>query len=951
MAGVTFVGRDAVLQRLTAALVAAGAGQGSTVLVGGEAGIGKTSLVTELAGRAREQDWRVLTGHCIDLIGAGVPYLPIVEALGTLRDPTPGEPDPQARLFADIRTLLDGLAARTPVLLVLEDLHWADASTLDLFTFLAHSVSDMRVLMVATFRSDDAGSGPRLQRLTTGLLRARKANAVDLGPLAEDEVAALLDATTAGRVRPVLTRAIFERSEGNPFFAEELCAAAMRGETELPHMLRDVLLVRLADLDARGRTVLRVAAAVGRDVPYGLLAAVVGFSEAELQEALRSAVEAHLLLPDLDVATYRFRHALLAEAVYLTLLPGEREALHERLAEALRDRSDRATTGLAAGELAHHWAAAGRPAEALVESVRAARSAEAVSGRSEALRHAERAIALWSRVPDAQRLAGVDLPALLEWAAELSFLTGDGPRAVELIRLRLDLIDEAAEPVPAAALYERLGSYLMPTGRREEGLAVFRRAVDLVPPSPPSADRVRVLAALGHALMLSARYEESRAVCEEAVAVAAAASDRRWVLRALDVLANDLCYLGHLDDGLARLYEACERPAEGHAPADLVRPHAELSDALIMAGRMPEAARIADEGLMKARRLGVERSVGTVLAANLAEALLGTGDWDRAADVLATALRNGGAFWPQYPHILRAQLSIWRGEFDAAREHLVASAQAALEPPTAPTYDIMRAELAAWQGQMEAAASAVDESLRHAASIDSDLSRPRACALGLRIEADRGRLALARRDAAAVAEARRRGRDLLREARRSARKAAALTVNATAWLAVAEAEYSGVEGRPDPQRWRRAVAAWEELDRPYATAYCRWQLTVALTTAGSTTAEATTVARAAHADAKRLGAHPLVRELELLAQRARLDLVGIRRGPVTPRPNALGLTPREDEVLQLLGRGYTNRQIAAELTISVKTASVHVSHILRKLGMSRRLEAASLAHRLTTPAE
>jgi DNA-binding CsgD family transcriptional regulator len=311
--------------------------------------------------------------------------------------------------------------------------------------------------------------------------------------------------------------------------------------------------------------------------------------------------------------------------------------------------------------------------------------------------------------------------------------------------------------------------------------------------------------------------------------------------------------------------------------------------------------------------------------------------------------RHTGTFWSHYPHLISAQLTIWRGEFDSARQHLLASAQAALEPPTAPSYALLQAELAAWQGRIAAAASAVDESLRRAASIGAVKIRPQSCALGLRVEVERTRLAIARRDAATVEQARGRARRLLRDARRSAGPAAILTRDATAWLAVAEAEYAVVEGPPRPHLWRAAVTAWEELDRPYGVAYSQWQHAAALAVGGAA-ADATAVARAAHELATRLGAEPVRREVELLAQRARLDLVGVRRVERNA-PSPLGLTAREEEVLQLLGRGYTNRQIAAELTISVKTASVHVSHILRKLGMSRRLEAANIAHRLTTSAD
>jgi DNA-binding CsgD family transcriptional regulator len=849
-----------------------------------------------------------------------------------------------------VQAVLDALSAETPVLLVLEDLHWADSSTLDLVTFLAHAVAGLRVLVMATYRNDDARPDMPLQRLATGLLRARTASAVDLGPLTEGDVTALLDGISPGPVRADLIGTIFQRSEGNPFFAEELYAAAIRGERDLPHVLRDVLRQRAGRLDPSSRMVLRIAAAAGRDVSYRLLAAVVPLPEPELQDALRSAVDQLLLVPDPDAGTFRFRHALFAEAEYQTLLPGERGTVHARLATTLRQRPHLAATGLVASDLAHHWVAAGRPVEALAESVSAARGAEALSGRAEALRHAETALSLWPQVPDADDVAGMPLVVLLDWAAELAYLTGNNTRAAELVGRAIELSDVDAEPARVASRYERLGTYLLPAGQREQGLAAFRRAVELAPVEPPTAERVRVLAAFGNALLLSERYDESREVCQQALDLAAVIGDRRSAFRAADVLAADLCYLGRLDEGLAMLFAACEPDPQRNTSPYLLRPYVHLSDVLVMAGRLPDAIRIAYEGLIIARQLGVERGVGTVLACNLAEPLLGTGDWERADDVLRTALRNGGSFWSHYPHIQRAQLAIWRGEFDAAREHLRAGAQAAHEPPTAPTHALLRAELAAWQGRVADAAGAVGEGLRHNRSIGTANDQLRSCALGLRVEADRARLAVARRDAATVDEARRRAQRLLREARRSARPAPTLTPDATAWLTVVEAEYAGVAGPPKPVLWRAAVAAWERLQRPYLVAYCQWQHAAALTIAGSTGAEAITAARAAYQLAARLGAEPIRREVELLAQRARLDLVGVRRVDRASAPSPLGLTAREEEVLQLLGRGYTNRQIATELTISVKTASVHVSNILRKLGMSRRLEAAAIAQRLATPA-
>ena len=222
----------------------------------------------------------------------------------------------------------------------------------------------------------------------------------------------------------------------------------------------------------------------------------------------------------------------------------------------------------------------------------------------------------------------------------------------------------------------------------------------------------------------------------------------------------------------------------------------------------------------------------------------------------------------------------------------------------------------------------------------------------MQAEAERRQLASIARDAAAVGAARRRARRLLAEARRSAEEVAAVNPDAAAWRAVAEAEHSRVEDRPSPERWKAAVAAWDELERPYPAASCRWRQAEALVAGGRST-EATVAARVAHRVASRLGAHTLQRELQLLAERARLDLVGLRPEDAhrpSAEASALGLTSCEREVLQLLARGYTNREIAAELVISVKTASVHVSHILRKLDVSSRIDAARIAQRLAPPA-
>jgi DNA-binding CsgD family transcriptional regulator/tetratricopeptide (TPR) repeat protein len=953
---VRLVGRTEELDRLRTALAAARDGSGGAVLVTGEAGIGKTRLVSELAQRARRAGAVVLVGHCIDLVGTGLPYLAVIEALQPLRgspalaegvselarlspdlvgaEPTgetAPEEDRQRRLFEEVRALLGRLSAATPVVLILEDLHWADLSTLDLACYLAHTIGGSRLLLVATYRDDETRAGDPLPRAMTSLLRAPTAGRLRLGPLSRAEVTAILQQNHEAGLPVDVLDSVAQRSEGNPFFAEELLAAAARGDGELPLRLRDTLQHHLSPLDADTLAVLRVAAAIGRNVSYDRFRAVVRLPEARLARALRRAVDARVLVADPSAGAFRFRHALLAEVVYAALIPGEREEVHGQVAQALeRD-------GAAEGELALHWAAAGRVEQALAASAVAARDAEARSGRAEALAHLERVLALWPVVERAADLAGEPLPQVLGRAAELAHLTGRGRRAAELIRWALEL-PGAAAPVEAASLHERLGTYLLPTGDRDAGLAAFARAVELVPARPPSRDRVRVLAALGQASILSARFTDAKAASEEAIRVAEALGDTRPP-RALDVLGNALCYLGREGEGLKLLADGCAREPAGLTPPDLVRPHVYRSDALLALGRAGDALRVARDGLDLARGFGITQGVGNVLASNAAEALLRLGDWDAAEEVLAEAIRSGSHFWAYQPHCRRAELAIGRGEADAARHHLDMAAQAALEPAAAVDYYCLVAELALWEGDLAAAAAAVDGGCRAASTVEVELSGARLCALGLRVEADRIQLAAAMRSWAAVDDARHRARALTEMAWPTVE-----SPDVAAWRVVIEAENGRVEGRRDPGAWRAAVEAWDQVPRPYLAAYCRWRLAEALV--GSPDGDPAVPAREAHRFAERLGARPLLHELGQLARRARFDLAA-PTPPSRPHPYAgLGLTAREEEVLQLLAYGYTNSQIAAELHISAKTAGVHVSHILGKLGVSRRVEAAAIAQRL-----
>jgi DNA-binding NarL/FixJ family response regulator len=512
------------------------------------------------------------------------------------------------------------------------------------------------------------------------------------------------------------------------------------------------------------------------------------------------------------------------------------------------------------------------------------------------------------------------------------------------------LVSGGADHVRAGLLYERLGGYLLQLAQQEEALVMLTRAVELVPAEPPSVERVRVLGALGYALMRPDRHEESRAVCEQAIEAAEALDDDRPTFRAMTTLGLDLFYLGRTDEGIELLLDARQRAKARGTAHDLTHAYIALADVLIAAGRLKDAAREAIEGISVARDLGLERSHGVALELKAAEALLGIGEWTRARDVLSSALSTGGAFWAHYSHMFQAQLELGRGRLDAAHRHLEAGAEGAARPFSAPVYAWLSGELAWWEGRLEDALAAVEDGLRVASSSEFGFQRSRLCALGLRAEAGRAEFAAVARDERTLEAARESARQLAEAARRSAGEAAALTPDAPAWGLIAEGELVRAQGRSEPERWRAAIAAWDRLDRPFVAAYCRWRYAEALLAAGSSSVEAARPAREAHRVARWLGARLLQHELELLAQRARLDLLGLQPDDLSLEAGeALGLTARESEVLQLLARGYTNPEIAAELTISVKTASVHVSNIMRKLNVSSRLEAAAVAHRLAPP--
>jgi DNA-binding CsgD family transcriptional regulator len=954
----SFVGRAAELAVLEEVLAAAAGGRASVVLIGGEAGVGKTRLVAELAARARERAV-VATGACVELTAGTAPYLALTELVRDLaralperawerlragagpeleallpgargRERVRADDAARARLFGQVHDLVVEAAATTPLVLVLEDVHWADRSTLDLTGFLARALGSEGVVLVGTYRSDEV---PRRPALRSWLAEIGRVGAVrlELAPFTTAEVADLCAAIRGAAAAPATTAEIARRSGGNAFLAEELLAAVEEGDPErLPVSVRDVLDARIAALDAAAQEAIRAAAVAGARVDDELLAELVPGTD--LATALREAVAHHVLVADARDGRLSFRHELAREAAYAGLLPGERRRLHAACARVLSERPELGESPAAtAAAIAGHWHAAGDDRSALAASVRAADAAEGVDAFAEAGEQYERALALWDRVADPERTAGVSRLAILERGATVLLKSGAAPRAMERLDEALELADAERDPVATGALHSRRAwtSWAAGSGG-ERTYEDHAAALRLIPAEPPSAERGQAVTDLAFTEMLNSHHVAAAAAAREAVAIARRIPDRRIESLALTVLGSAVGTLGDMDEALGSLRAAVDIARTDGLPEELGRAYVNYSAMLDQAGRLDDSVAAALEGAEACGRLGLDRYWGAFLRGNAAEALVWLGRYAEAEDVLAGIDATTLALTARMNIALsRAEIARCRGNSEASAEALaevVAVGTAGHTAEMAGSAAITAAEIAVTQGRLDDAREIVHRALVRIdddARIHAGLVRA-----GVAVEA-----ALPHPDEAA----RTRARELL--ARLDDLGPGAGVDTAVAHAATARAEFSRL-GTPAPNLWSAAAAAWEARPAPYQVAYARWREAEALLATGAARSAAAPPLRAAATTARALGAAGLLREAELLAARARIDLTEAPP-PAPADADPHGLTPREREILAHLAAGHTNRQIADALFISPRTAGVHVSRILSKLGASTRGEAAA----------
>ncbi|GAA0299539.1 AAA family ATPase [Kineococcus aurantiacus] len=935
------VGRAVELGALEAALAAARAGTSAGVLVEADAGVGKSRLVAELAAHARAAGDTVLLGHCASAGGEALPYLPFVEALEPLRDrgrspsfwavQAPGEPAAdvsQVQLFDAVAAALAAAAREQPVLLVVEDLHWADGASRDLLTFLLRRLRGERLLVVATVRTDDLHRRHPLRPVLAELSRLPGVQRIVLDPFTTEETAQFLRELAGGDVPPATVRRIHARAEGNAYYCAELLLAGVGRGGRLPDGLADAVLTRLETLPGPVSDLVRTASVGGRRVPHDLLRTVTGLADEDLEHRIRDAIALRVLEPDGDEG-YSFRHALLHEAVYGDLLPGERVRLHAAYADAIA-AAIAAGGRASAAQLAHHARQSNDLPRALEAGIAAADEAQRLRAPAQAWRHLEAALPLWTAVPDAAERTGTTLLALTLRASQLASSAGEVARSALLAQEAVDLVPAGASPATAAEVHSQCASALWAADRDEEAIAHARRAQELGGDDPEAWSAVFWATAVAARCYLGLdRFAESAAEAHRALAMtggrefAGGEADVLITLAGLDNLAGQLA---DADALFARAAAAAE--AGGHLGTAL-RARYNLAADRYDRGDLAGAREVLDESCAWAAQLGLSWSpYGLQLLSLQATTSFVTGEFDRA-------LEQARAVGPQAPHLAAVAVGVVAAEVLAARGAFEEVA-AVLDPAWFDDAEeglhavAAHAEALRWEGRPAAAADALVGALFSYPGIEHPLHL-----LGIRLGAQAvGALADAgSADEALVRRVEDRVAGLLRDGQP---RAGQLGPEGRAWAAVLRAEAARFRGAPPLDQvaaWRQVVEEFSYGD-VYDLARARWRLAEASVAAGLRE-EGLLLLDQARRTAARLRAVPLAAALEDLARRVR----------ARSEPGRGPLTARELQVLDLLAAGRTNRQVGEQLFMAEKTASVHVSRIFAKLGASSRAEAVSIGLR------
>ncbi len=872
------IGRANEMAGLTTALDRADLAEPSLMLVSGEAGVGKSRLVAEFLRRAKNDDdgRLILTGVCAPMADAGAPYGPVLMALRSLARRSDGNleasprsrPDAQVferelglaggilaatvatsrstetterlRLFESLLDLFQRLARDRTVVLAVEDLQWADRSTRDFLDFLVRCVSDIRILVVATVRTDEVDRDHAFVTFLAELLRNPHVERIELAPFGPAEVRELVESIDGRPATTARIENIVMLADGNPFYVEELAAASDGtgggGTASLPGSVREIVLSRVAGLSDPARTIIRLAAVAGRSVDHATLLGAAGMDDSSLDAALDEAIERRLIDYDSEREAYRFRHGLVREAVYADLLPGDRRRSHLALAHVLEAVSVGPPSRVAA-EIATHYDRAGEPDRARDASIRAAEAAERLYAVREAARHYERALEL-------EVVAGppsLGHEALVLRAAQAAARAGDPHRAVELVSALLKAAPGASSDRSRAAdLHGTLAAYLRDAGDEKAAMASSRTAVALLADAPDPAVEARVLAAHGRMLMLMSESNEAELVCARAVAVARAAQATSDEASALISLGVVIAGLGRTEEGVDHLRAGLALAEAAGDAEDMARAYLNIDYVYWMAGRLEEALATSMAGIQALTRLGLEWTWGSRLLVTAGEKLFELGRWDEASVLIdQAAARHPSGIAGFTTSVDRVQLPLNRGDFDLAEAYLNDARDLGVGLISATTMNrfwSIAAQLDIWRGRPAEARAAVAEGIARVVDEDRATTLANLTAIGIRCDADLAAIARGRHETTTVEELVADADALLAaaEAAVSAASADGIVPSGAggpamlAFLDLARAEHGRARGRSLPGSWTRTADGFAAMGMLHRIGYARYRQAEAL---------------------------------------------------------------------------------------------------------------------------
>ncbi len=980
-----FIGRSEDLAVLRAALLKVEHGETAAVFVVGDSGVGKTRLLAAAGEEMSRAGAVVLSGSCLD-IGDASPLHPLRQALLRVSPEWERARPVAAPALRELMEILDGEATSSDgagallerlsrglgtvadgriLVLIMDDLQWADRTTRQLLLYLLAGLGGVQLLLLGAVRAESLHGCDPLRLMLMELRRLRSVRLVELSPLGQAETERLATAIVGGPLDPAAMDLVWTRSGGNPFFVEELARDARDGRVGLSDTLREIVLARVALLPLPARTVVSALAAAVKPVEHELLARVVDLEEVPLIQAIRTAVDKRILVAAEE--GYWFHHRLIKEVLEPGLLPGERVRLHRRYAEALSTRS---SGRLQNASLAYHWRLAGERARSLQAAMAAAEDAERLHGLAEAFHHWTDALELARELRGGESV-DVDMTVLWQSTAEAGHRCGEHERALALLE---EPGAYGAAP-PPWGVYIRRARYLAALGRLTEAEVEYERALKDDRCTAP--DKATAAAHSAELLLLLGRHADAGKRACEALELARGVEDSASsMVLAGAVLGASQAYLDDPTAGVVTVRDALRTAERLGGLVDIARTYVQLAELLTgPLNELEEGVAVARHGADRAERDGLGRTYGTRLLAVAANGLFRLGWWAQAEEVIAAAFRHRPSGADAVELLLaRCRVRIGYGDLDAAERDLEAidtllaaggGARHILPLLT------LRAGLAMWRGRPGEARDAIQRGLDLAESRSDDvwLQAPLVWH-GLRAEAE-ARSGGAEPDGQAV---RRLCQVAECIARDSATAAGPVREAVTGYQELCSAEISRLEGRSEPSAWARAAAAWERRKHPYPAAYARLRQAEALFAQRTRNAEATHALQDAYRTATDLGAHPFLEEIRGLAERARVPLPerpasgppvsgehGAPRQPGAASPATAAGTPsagrrayvdelavltnRELQVLARVAAGDRNREIAQLLYISPRTVGVHITHILEKLGVRTRVQATAIYQR------